>query len=401
MAQRDVVFPAGRQALYERNRYSPAVRSNGFLFVSGQVGSREDGSPEPDLAAQARLAFQNLNAVLQAAGYAVQTAATVAEAERALAEGGFALVVADVENGEAFRLAAGAGRGTGLIGLAGRATPALLEQARYTQPYLYTHPNVSSMMAGLCVFVFGGRLVAGVADRRQAAALVAGATICLGYLWMMGSRGPQAVFAMTALAAPAVLLPGWRARAAAVLAAVLVALALWSAMGVVNPRFKDVATMRRYNNRTIVWNHTSMLLREWSPWVGFGFGKKAFKRAYYENPNQRAPFTPDRNLIFPHAHSYWRMVRFEGGWLGLVVCLAAWVQLAFASARAMMRASRRARARGWMAALRARGLGGTLATCLGFILLYGVWDYPDHLIRHSQFLLLALLAAWNALPHED
>ncbi len=68
MAQRDVVFPAGRQALYERNRYSPAVRSNGFLFVSGQVGSREDGSPEPDLTAQARLAFQNLNAVLQAAG---------------------------------------------------------------------------------------------------------------------------------------------------------------------------------------------------------------------------------------------------------------------------------------------------------------------------------------------
>jgi enamine deaminase RidA (YjgF/YER057c/UK114 family) len=68
MSQRDVVFPAGRRALYERNRYSPAVRSNGFLFVSGQVGSREDGSPEPDLAAQVRLAFENLNAVLQAAG---------------------------------------------------------------------------------------------------------------------------------------------------------------------------------------------------------------------------------------------------------------------------------------------------------------------------------------------
>ena len=68
MPQRDVVFPAGRQALYERNRYSPAVRANGFLFVSGQVGSREDGSPEADLAAQVRLAFTNLNAVLQAAG---------------------------------------------------------------------------------------------------------------------------------------------------------------------------------------------------------------------------------------------------------------------------------------------------------------------------------------------
>ncbi|MGY0559030.1 MULTISPECIES: RidA family protein [unclassified Lysobacter] len=68
MNTRDVVFPPGRQALYERNRYSPAVRSNGFLFVSGQVGSREDGSPEPDFEEQVRLAFRNLNAILTAAG---------------------------------------------------------------------------------------------------------------------------------------------------------------------------------------------------------------------------------------------------------------------------------------------------------------------------------------------
>ena len=68
MTTRDVVFPAGRQALYEKNRYSPAVRANGFLFVSGQVGSREDGSPEPELDTQVRRAFQNLNAVLAAAG---------------------------------------------------------------------------------------------------------------------------------------------------------------------------------------------------------------------------------------------------------------------------------------------------------------------------------------------
>lgn len=65
---RDVVFPAGRQALYEQNRYSPAIRSNGFLFVSGQVGSRPDGSPEDDLPTQVRLAFQNLNSILEAAG---------------------------------------------------------------------------------------------------------------------------------------------------------------------------------------------------------------------------------------------------------------------------------------------------------------------------------------------
>lgn len=67
MAMREVVFPEGRQDLYNRNRYSPAVRANGFLFVSGQVGSREDGSPEPDLKTQVRRAFENLNAVLFAA----------------------------------------------------------------------------------------------------------------------------------------------------------------------------------------------------------------------------------------------------------------------------------------------------------------------------------------------
>lgn len=68
MNRRDVVFPPGRRALYEQNRYSPAVRSNGLLFVSGQVGSREDGSPEPDLEKQVQRAFDNLSAILREAG---------------------------------------------------------------------------------------------------------------------------------------------------------------------------------------------------------------------------------------------------------------------------------------------------------------------------------------------
>lgn len=68
MTIRDAVFPPGRQALYDINRYSAAIRSGDLLFVSGQVGSREDGSPEPDFAKQVELAFTNLKAVLQAAG---------------------------------------------------------------------------------------------------------------------------------------------------------------------------------------------------------------------------------------------------------------------------------------------------------------------------------------------
>lgn len=68
MTKRDAIFPAGRQALYDINRYSAAIRSGDLLFVSGQVGSREDGSPEPDFKSQVQLAFDNLEAVLKAAG---------------------------------------------------------------------------------------------------------------------------------------------------------------------------------------------------------------------------------------------------------------------------------------------------------------------------------------------
>ncbi|QGZ33857.1 RidA family protein [Stappia indica] len=68
MTRPEPVFPANRHALYEEHGYSAAIRSGDLLFVSGQVGSREDGSPEPDFAAQVRRAFANLKATLAAAG---------------------------------------------------------------------------------------------------------------------------------------------------------------------------------------------------------------------------------------------------------------------------------------------------------------------------------------------
>lgn len=68
MARRDAVFPANRHSLYEAHGYSAAIRSGDLLFVSGQVGSLADGTPEPDFEAQVRLAFSNLEATLLAAG---------------------------------------------------------------------------------------------------------------------------------------------------------------------------------------------------------------------------------------------------------------------------------------------------------------------------------------------
>lgn len=66
MTEREVICPPDRHALYETHGYSPAVRVGDMLFVSGQVGSRADGSPEPGFQAQVRQAFANLKAVLHA-----------------------------------------------------------------------------------------------------------------------------------------------------------------------------------------------------------------------------------------------------------------------------------------------------------------------------------------------
>ncbi|NTF46224.1 RidA family protein [Rhizobium rhizogenes] len=68
MTQREAIFPANRHALYEEHGYSAAIRSGDLLFVSGQIGSRSDGTPEPDFERQVQLAFANLKATLDAAG---------------------------------------------------------------------------------------------------------------------------------------------------------------------------------------------------------------------------------------------------------------------------------------------------------------------------------------------
>ncbi|WHQ73018.1 RidA family protein [Pantoea sp. Lij88] len=68
MITSEPIFPANRHALYQQHGYSAAIRSGDLLFVSGQVGSRADGTPEPDFATQVELAFENLAATLAAAG---------------------------------------------------------------------------------------------------------------------------------------------------------------------------------------------------------------------------------------------------------------------------------------------------------------------------------------------
>lgn len=68
MTKREAIFPANRHVLYDEHGYSAAIRSGNLLFVSGQVGSHKDGSPEPDFERQVEMAFENLTSTLTAAG---------------------------------------------------------------------------------------------------------------------------------------------------------------------------------------------------------------------------------------------------------------------------------------------------------------------------------------------
>jgi enamine deaminase RidA (YjgF/YER057c/UK114 family) len=67
MNTRKSIHPQRPHALYEEHGYSPAILSGDLLFVSGMVGARADGTPEPDLRKQVQLAFENLRGVLEAA----------------------------------------------------------------------------------------------------------------------------------------------------------------------------------------------------------------------------------------------------------------------------------------------------------------------------------------------
>ena len=67
-SKRTIVVPAGAQGMYDRFHFPQATRVGDTVWVSGQVGVDAAGQPGADIAAQARLAFEALKAVLAEAG---------------------------------------------------------------------------------------------------------------------------------------------------------------------------------------------------------------------------------------------------------------------------------------------------------------------------------------------
>ncbi|WP_322058371.1 RidA family protein [Paraburkholderia sp. J63] len=67
--KRQMINPSQTQELYDRLHFSAATRVGDMIWVSGQVGfDRATNTPGEGMESQARLAFENLKYVLEAAG---------------------------------------------------------------------------------------------------------------------------------------------------------------------------------------------------------------------------------------------------------------------------------------------------------------------------------------------
>ncbi|WP_297024796.1 RidA family protein [Thalassospira sp.] len=58
----------GYRAAFEKYGFSPAVKSKGFLYISGQVGTRPDGTAPESIADQTTWAFKRVEELLRIAG---------------------------------------------------------------------------------------------------------------------------------------------------------------------------------------------------------------------------------------------------------------------------------------------------------------------------------------------
>ncbi|HKX26545.1 MAG TPA: RidA family protein [Blastocatellia bacterium] len=68
MAKREIIIPKGMESLVDKFHYSPAVKVGNTLYISGQLGRDENLQVIEGTEAQYTRAFENLKAVLAAAG---------------------------------------------------------------------------------------------------------------------------------------------------------------------------------------------------------------------------------------------------------------------------------------------------------------------------------------------
>jgi enamine deaminase RidA (YjgF/YER057c/UK114 family) len=68
MAKREIIIPKGMEIFVDKFHYAPAVKVDNTLYISGQLGRDENLQVIEGAEAQYTQAFENLKAVLAAAG---------------------------------------------------------------------------------------------------------------------------------------------------------------------------------------------------------------------------------------------------------------------------------------------------------------------------------------------
>lgn len=244
----------------------------------------------------------------------------------------------------------------------------LPQLGRFTRPYVLNHPNVASLLAGAAAIIFA--FLGPAAKPRLGRTLCAvGILVDLLYVLFLASRGPQASLALSVVVA-GVVLPGWRKKAVWFLV-ILAGFAVVAAnIDKINPRFRD-PDVWSLNGRDIVWRHTWELSKE-KPVLGHGFGKKVFRRIYYESKPPPSPF------YYPHAHSHWLKLLFEAGWVGVGLNAAGWLLLVAHLLKVLH----------GRASLTDRLLPAALLALTALVHAYGIVDYPDQLVRIMQIWLV-------------
>jgi len=260
--------------------------------------------------------------------------------------------------------------GYDLIRLTYYLGPDILAKAHSFRPFAFNHPNVGSMMAGLSFFVLIYYLWQCRKSLLPALTCLAGIAICLAYLVIMASRGPQIAFAL-AFACSGLILSGWRQRLIWILVIIILGVLVFASYKHINPRFAERASMTGFSERDRVWTHTWQMVKE-RPWFGHGYGKSDFEMNYYASRPPRA------NYHFPHCHQYWLKLLFEYGWTGFCLYAAVWLMLAVSLLGKIFTAR----------TVDDRILPGVIALMLLFIHLYGLGDYPDNIVQTAQIWLI-------------
>ncbi len=68
MLDKKQIYPKSSENYYDDWGFSPAIESNGFIFISGCTGTRSDGSVPSDIEEQTHIAFQRIKKSLDEAG---------------------------------------------------------------------------------------------------------------------------------------------------------------------------------------------------------------------------------------------------------------------------------------------------------------------------------------------